>query len=319
MRSVAAVCEALGLPGPSRASAYAATDKGLMAEAFNRFSVPAPRAAVCSSEEELRRAIDAWPVPFILKPVDSSGSRGVKLLHDLSGLREAFDYSMASSRDGRVIAQEYLQGQEVSVEGFVIHGRVHVVAVTDKITTGPPHFVEMGHTQPSAVGVHMLEKIQRLVVLSVQALGLDHCAVHAEMMVTSDGPRMIEIGARLGGDFITSHLVSLSTGVDMVEALVEISLGLEPQLDRRFDRASAIRFLAALSPDIAEPRAIEELQRIPGVEAIHIESTHDQRQIRSSVDRLGHVIVGADTRQEAEANADRVLRLIRGVEQEGGS
>ena len=87
--------------------------------------------------------------PCISKPTDNSGSRGVMLIHNEKELRDAVAYSSENGRSGGVIIEEFLQGNEVSVEVMVLNGKPTVLNVTDKLTTGAPHFVEMGHSQPS--------------------------------------------------------------------------------------------------------------------------------------------------------------------------
>ena len=172
--------------------------------------------------------------PCISKPVDNAGSRGVMLIKCREELKEAVRYSFANGRRGGVIIEEYLQGSEVSVEVMALEGDIHILQVTDKLTTGAPHFVEMGHSQPSCLGKKAVDSIKDLAVRAVKSLGIYNGPAHVEIMLTEAGPRLIELGARMGGDCITTHLVPLSTGIDMVELAIRISLGEKPDIREGF-------------------------------------------------------------------------------------
>lgn len=311
VRSVAAACEALGLPGISFETAIRATDKGEMMKAFHENGVAHPWFLICESFEDLC-AFDI-EYPCIVKPTDSSGSCGVLLVNDPAEMRDAWEYSSRHSRSGRVIIEEYLQGQEVSVEILVIDGTPHVVAVTDKITTGPPHFVELGHSQPSRLREIDLQQVRRLAVEAVRALGINIGAAHVEIMLTQDGPRMIELGARLGGDFIATHLVPLSTGVDLVEAVIRQACGDHFGLDFRSSRNSIARFLWAKSGTIKEIEGIAEARSIPGVnEIILLKGVGDTiSELASSNDRIGVVIAEGRDEVSAENAYKQALERIR--------
>lgn len=312
MRGVAGVAEALGLAGPSADATRAATDKGEMAAAFERGGVPAPRFAVVTSADELAGATSGWELPYVLKPVDNAGSRGVVLVESHEDAAESFRYSQEASRSGRVIAQEYLRGREVSVEGFLLGDELHVVTITDKLTSAAPHFVEMGHSQPSSLPESDQAAIRILTGQAARALGVTDCAVHAEIMLTLDGPRMIEFGARLGGDFITTDLVPLSTGVDMVKALIDLSCGQRPDLTPTRSAASAIRFLTGSDLGGDVDAAVETARHMEGVADVHVLQGGGTSTVHSSADRAGQVIAVGDTPDEATATCESVLGLIRG-------
>ena len=149
MRSVAAVAEKFGLHAISPDVAVRATDKIEMIRCFETYKIPHPWFEVITSEKELDTLLVKHLPPFIMKPNDASGSRGVILVDDIQEVRGAFLYSKSISKSGFVLIEEYMQGPEVSVEVMTIKGQTTVLAVTDKLTTGAPFFVEMGHSQPS--------------------------------------------------------------------------------------------------------------------------------------------------------------------------
>lgn len=110
--------------------------------------------------------------PVITKPTDNSGSRGIMLVRSSEELKEAIFYSSQNGREGNVIVEEYMVGPEVSVEIMVVDGLTHIIQVTDKLTTGAPHFVEIGHSQPSRLPKDAIASIKELAQNAAQAVGI---------------------------------------------------------------------------------------------------------------------------------------------------
>ncbi|MDY4042415.1 MAG: ATP-grasp domain-containing protein [Marinifilaceae bacterium] len=301
MRSVAAATTLLGLPGISMATAIKATDKGEMIKAFKENNVESPWYFVIQDEMELRISKQFFSYPCIIKPTDNAGSRGVTLVHSEEELFTAYHYAKEHSRGGQVIVEEFLQGQEVSVEIMVVDSLVHVLAVTDKITTGAPHFVEMGHSQPSRLSSKDLLRVKDLAVRAVQAIGINCGPAHVEIMNTSRGPKMIELGARMGGDSITTHLVPLSTGIDMVKATIDIALNQEPDILPKWERGSAIVFFRGTPGIITSIHGEKEALMYNGVKCVEFTKNVGDRivDIESSVDRVGYIIAQAQNGEDA--------------------
>lgn len=315
MRTVAAVADKFNLPAISKDTAFKATDKGAMIEAFKAAGVAHPEFVIADSVEELLNGIKDFDFPIIVKPVDSSGSRGVTLCKNIKEVENAASYSKNFSRSGRIIAEEYLSGSEVSVEILVVDGETHVIAVTDKITTGAPHFVEMAHCQPSRHKESDIEKIKELAVSATKAIGIELGAAHAEIMLTKNGPKMIEIGARLGGDCITSHLVPLSCGVNMVQAVIKIALGEKPEIKALYHKGSAIKFLDAPIGKIEKIENVPKVDKEKGIVNITFTKAVSDisGEITGSGDRIGYVIGTADTADEALllcTNAAKEINIV---------
>lgn len=312
MRSIAAACEKLGLSGISFETAVKSTDKGEMIKAFEENDVEHPWYHIISSVDELNSKIEKITYPCISKPTDNSGSRGVMLIHNEHELHEAVEYSSSNGRSGSVIVEEYMQGPEVSVEIITVDGEPTVLQVTDKLTTGAPHFVEMGHSQPSRLGEQNLEKIRDLAKRAVKAVGIKNGPAHVEIILTKDGPKMVELGARMGGDCITTHLVPLSTGIDMIEATIKIACGEKPDIEPKLDKASAIRFLDAPIGTITAIDGVEEAEKIDGVKEISLTKHIGDKvgEIGSSTDRVGFVIAQADTAEQAVSICEKALEKI---------
>lgn len=174
-----------------------------------------PRFMLINREEELD-SIDI-PFPIIVKPDDGGGSKGVSFVNSKDELLKAYRYSTDNSRSKKVIAEEYVEGEEVSVEYISYKGQHHFLAITDKTTSGIPNFIELKHHQPSTKPQDICEKIRETVEKALDVMGIDNSPSHTEVRIGKNGvPTIIEIGPRMGGGYITSHLVRLSTGYDFV-------------------------------------------------------------------------------------------------------
>ena len=312
MRSIAAAATELNLPGISMDVAIKATDKGEMIKCFEEHNVEHPWYYIIKNLEELNNKIDLFEYPCIMKPTDNSGSRGVFLANNKEELIANYNYVQQASRGGTIIIEEFLQGNEVSVEVIVIEGTPYVLQVTDKITTGAPHFVEMGHNQPSNLPDYKVLQIKDLAVRAVKAIGIKNGPAHVEIMVTEKGPKMIELGARMGGDCITTHLVPLSTGIDMIKATIEIALGNKPDIAQKINKYSAIRYFKTANGIIKQINGVKEAREISGVKEIsftkEVGDTVDG--IGSSADRVGFVIVQADSLLEIDEILTKVFKTV---------
>ena len=317
MRSVAAVADELGLVGISKETAIKATDKGEMRMALRKSGVPIPAFYRVRSKEEYRSAVNKIKeagYKCIVKPADNSGSRGIDLLSDFEQetIDNAYEYSKQSSRSGDLMVEEYMEGDEVSVESLSIDGICHVIQITDKLTTGAPYFVEMGHSQPSGLSEDTKEKIRQITIAANKAIGIENGPAHTEIKITKDGPKIIELGARLGGDNITTHLTPLSTGVDMVECCINIAMGMAVNLNTRMNRGSAIRYFPLEKGKIKNIEGVEQAQKISGVVQVSIvhgvgESVNG---IKNSGDRVGFVITEGD---DAKAAVDAAMQGVAAV------
>ena len=313
MRSIARAAQVCGLPGITMDTAIKSTDKGEMIKCFEANGVEHPWYFILSGPEALADVRERITYPCITKPTDNSGSRGVMLVHNEDELRDAVAYSSENGRSGGVMVEEYMRGPEVSVEIIATGGEPHVLQVTDKLTTGAPHFVEMGHSQPSRLDPADLAKIRDLACRAVKAVGIENGPAHVEIILTPTGPKMVELGARMGGDCITTHLVPLSTGINMIEATIRIACGETPDLTPKLEKGSAIRFLDAPRGTIAAIEGADEAAAVDGVREISFTKGVGDTvgEIGSSTDRVGFVIAQADTPEKAVEVCEKAKTAIK--------
>jgi len=313
MRSVAAVAEEMGLIGVSSETAVKATNKADMRRAFEENGVASPKSCRVSNKEEFNKAVENFDKNFIIKPADNSGSRGIYLVENKLDAERAYEYSHRFSRGGEVVVEEFMSGPEVSVELLAVNGEHHVLQVTDKLTTGAPHFVEIGHSQPSRLPKTDVEAIKALAIQAAKAVGIENGPGHAEIILTKDGPKMVEIGARMGGGCITTHLVPLSTGINMTKATIQTALGETPDIESKYQRGSAIRFIIPPIGRVTKISGIQEATSLLGVETVEIQCKVGQTvgKLESGASRIGYVIAHAQTPEEAVKICEAALKRIK--------
>lgn len=266
---VAQIGQALGLPAPSPAAAQKARNKYIMKQALAHLPGLVPRHARVCSWPELEQAIQEIGFPAVLKPTGASASKGIFELHRPADLQGAFaalqDFARPAvdpifrTYGAEFILEEFLSGPEVSVEGWVFQGEVEVVGITDKQTTEPFH-LEYQHLYPSALPEAAQQEIRTKAGQIVKTLDLNNCAFHLEGKLTPNGFRLIEIAARIGGDYITSHLIPLSSGLNFYAQVLRVVTGQRPQRDAPLQVYSGARFL--LAPGEGTFRGLTGLEQV---------------------------------------------------------
>lgn len=316
VRSMAYVCEKLGLPcGISYEDSICATVKSAMRERLRIHGVPIPQYHVCRDFDEFAFAVKSFDKECVIKPSDSAASRGVELIktslnHD--ELLKHYNNTKSFSRNGIVLVEEYMRGAEVSVECFILNGEVNIIAITDKTITDLPYFVEIGHSEPSILPIDVRQQIRIVTEQAIKAIGIKNGVSHAELKITSEGVKVVEIAARLGGDYITSRLVPLSTGVDMVGNSVLQAIGEPIDITPKFEKGSAIRFIYGfdgIMDSIIVDDNIKEMKEIVEIK-FYVKAGDHIHDLHSSNDRLGHIIVQADCAREAIKIADSAINCV---------
>jgi biotin carboxylase len=307
----------LHLSGISKMMAVKATNKHLMREAFEQYGAPSPKSILTMDEE------DAWntfcndfDTNAILKPSRNSGSRGIaKVVKGISKdeFIALYQRALEESRDQQVLIEQFIEGPEFSVEVIVWQGVPHVLAITDKKTTEAPYFVELGHDQPSTFPLDVQRKLMNGAVAGIMALGLNNCACHCELKVQNDEAYLMEIGARLGGDFISTELTHLSSGIDMVAAAINVALGIEPCLKPAEPKLGVcIRYFTP------KPGRLTSIEHTELFKDFHVYDAEIYPKVgdfipvvRSSLDRSGHVIATDETVEKAIRRADDIVEHVR--------
>ena len=309
--------DALGLSRISREQAICATNKHLMRKAFEKGNAPSPKSILAQDAEDAwSRLQSEFDTDAILKPSRNSGSRGIAKVSrnmDKGDFIRAYDEALSESRDHSVLIEQFIEGPEFSIEIIVWNGKVNVLTVTDKKTTDAPHFVELGHNQPSCFSDADVETLKAAAVAGVKALGVNNCACHAEAKLMNGKAYLMEVGARLGGDFIATELTHLSTGIDMVAAAIDVALGVEPDLSPKEEpKGVCIRYFCPKPGKLVSISNTEVLNN-PHVCLWEIYPKEGDviPPVTSSLCRSGHVIVTENTPQKAIELAERLIESVK--------
>ncbi|MGV9992809.1 ATP-grasp domain-containing protein [Streptomyces sp. NPDC003374] len=306
--AAAIVNDRLGWPGNPPGALAAFKDKArLRAEVGERAGTPVAHVT-CAAKEELRPAIERIGYPCVVKPVDGTGSSGVRYL---AGPEETEHYLAALDFTTPHLVEEFLSGAEYSVEAVSTPQGHRILAITEKTTTGAPHFVETGHTLPVRLDPADEAAIHALVTGTLDAVGYRYGPSHTEVMLTKDGPRLIESHGRPGGDRI-SDLLFLALGEDVFAQTMTAVLGLEEPPPATQQRLAGIRFVT-FDRTVPMPGISTELvASLPGVAeaAITVEAGRRPPEVRQSGDRHGFVVATGATRDELETNLARAVRTL---------
>ncbi len=249
------VAEKMGLTGNGSESTLLSTNKHNMREAFEENGDPSPRSILVDSVEDFKEDIN---YPVIVKPLDRSGSRGVCKIYDHEHLSKAIEEAKEQGFIKKALVEEFAEGTEYSVECISYAGKHNLLAITYKYTTGDPNYIEIGHIEPAELNDETTARVKNTVFHALDTLKIKYGASHSEIKIDADGKiRIIEIGARMGGDFIGSTLVKHSTGIDFVRAVIQIALGEEPDLSETEDKGViAVRFICTVE-DIEEYKRVK--------------------------------------------------------------
>lgn len=284
------ISRGLGVPCNSPECEALTANKFTMRQRLREEGVSIPKYKIVHSIEEIGE-ID---LPVIMKPSDSGGSRGITLIHHHEGLEKAFERAIAFSPSHSVLIEQYIGGREFSIESISYEGKHYVLQITDKVTTGDPYFVELEHHQPADLSSHKRDEIKKLTIDMLDALKVDYGASHTEIKLDDNGlPYIIEMGARMGGGYISSDLVRLSTGYDFVKGVLEVATGSFTTPVIRNEHHSGVFFLSEETKAKVLPY-IEHRESYPEIIAADIYS--DIKPIKCNSDRAGFFIYQKEKR-----------------------
>jgi len=301
-QTVAAVADALNLPGIPFEVAERATDKIKMRQVLQEKGVPVPDFRPIWTLEDCRQAINDMPLPLVIKPCDNMGARGVRKIESIDDLVPAFREAKEASISGKLILEEFMEGVELSLDALVYENEIHITGVADRIIERAPYFVEVGHTLPSILPAGQQAQAVEVFKQAISALGIDIGAAKGDIKITSEGPKIVEIAARLSGGWMSAYTYPLATGVNLYKAAIQIALGENPtDLTPKTSLVSAERSLLPPAGKILSIRGVEEARKIKGVKEIILmkEAGDMAEEPRSNMGKVGYVITVGKTREEA--------------------
>lgn len=229
--------------------------------------------------------------PVIVKPTDRWSSKGVTRADSFEELKEAVDYAIEESLTNEAIIEDFMDGPEYSAECICQNGVCHILAITEKTTTGFPHYVETGHTEPAIIPENLQNYLFEVIKNAVKSLEIFNSAAHVEFRIIDNKEiGIIEIGARMGGDFIGTDLVRLSTGYDYVGMVIDVACNkkLEFNKGKHYDRAN-VKFIMSES-DIIEYEKIITYDKVT-IERANVKNVCFDHAVLNSSDRYGYYIL----------------------------
>ncbi len=312
---MARVAEKYHFPFYSVETAQWSTDKFQMKQRFLEGCVPCAKGRLVKSADE----VDDFDSPVIVKPRDNSGSRGVKFCRSQEELKASMDEAFEVSRLDTVLVEEFIEGQEYSVESLHYQGKSEVIQFTEKDTTAFPYNVELGHKQPANLTNEQQDNIRAVIAKIAECLKFDNCPSHTELKINERGIFVIETSPRLGGDYITSVLTPLSTGVNMEDQLLCIALGLPVNTEHCVKQASSgVCFISLPQGKIKE--IDHSIDTVPTWSGIHdfefkLSVGNKVNPITSSLNRYGHFIVSATDRTTLDQligdYSERISKMVK--------
>lgn len=291
------VAKEMGLPGNSLECNKKSTNKYEMRKAFRDSGVQTLKFKKVQSINDIEN-LDNMEYPLIVKPTDRSGSRAITKIINRNELADAINRALENSFEKGAIVEEFIEGKEYSCEGITYNGKHSFLTITKKQTTGAPNFIETGHIEPSGLSLELEQKAYTEIDKALTALEITNSATHSEFKVNDKGEiKIIEIGARMGGDCIGSDLVQISTGYDYIKMVIDVAMGIEPSFEKiTTPKIASIKFILN-QQDLQNYEKIKK--EMP--EIIYRESNFEEigaHKVTDSSTRFGFYIMKTDTINE---------------------
>ncbi|MFF7440201.1 ATP-grasp domain-containing protein [Streptomyces sp. NPDC008122] len=318
---VRAVSERLGIPTTVDVELFhRVVDKARMRRILDEHAIPSCRFVFARGRRAVLEAVEEVGLPCMVKPVDTEGSLGVSRIDTAQDIEAALRRVGPHHIERGVVVEEFLAGDEFSVEALSTGGRHRIVAVTRKFTD-PVTFVSRGHVIPAPLTTDEHAAMTAYVTRVLDAFGFHDCPSHTEVMLTEHGPRIIEMHNRIGGDAIMD-LVRLSTGVDMYDLVARQSVGEDISLllpdEIVHERSAAAWYAAPSGPPtltLLEVQGVDRARGLPHVRAVTLlrEPGSPQPTVRHNFDRSGRVLAVGDDPREALHHARDAIGMLRFV------
>lgn len=330
--TVSRVADALGLPGVDPDAAFRATHKVERQRCFHEHGVPSPRFAWAETVEKATAHAEEIGWPVVTKPVDSAGARGVRKVSGPEEMTDAMNEVRDVSERPKMLIEEFLTGTEHSLEGIVVDGEIYWTGFSDrnydKKERYAPHFLEDGDTLPTALSDEMKTRVIEASNAAVRALGIDFGPVKGDILIDEHGPKVLEMAARLSGDYFGYETVPLHNGTDIVRATMDQALDVEVDRDLlmpKYERGVALRYVWPEPGIVQAISGLEEARAMTGIHFVRWEPKWEGLAVGDEItpahsmgERVGSVLAHADTRQKAVRRAEKAANAItiRTTEQE---
>ncbi|MFC0548664.1 ATP-grasp domain-containing protein [Kutzneria chonburiensis] len=321
----ARLAERLGTPGAGLGAAELLRDKSLLRKVTRAAGVPNPLSTEAGSPAEVTAFIEEHGAPVILKPANRQGAVGTQVLHDASEVEAAWASCLQQDegifvpdreRAVRMLVEEYVAGHEYSVEMVVRDGQSLFANVTDKVLYPGDRPIELGHVLPADISLALRDKLVASTLAVLRAVAFGSGVVHCEWIVRDDDtPYLVECAGRFPGDGII-EMIERAYEDPIGERYFSVMRGLEPpEMPTVAPQAAAVRFMQVPPGEIISIDGLDAARELPGVVSFGMgPGVGDPvRELRSSWDRIGSVMVLAPTAAEAVELAEKAVDQVHVV------
>lgn len=308
------IAEEMHLPGINYQTAKTIKNKAAVRKClFEAQADDTGYAFEIDSIEQIDEILSQIEFPVMVKPCDGSGSRGASKVEKPGDFIKACEYAMNGSVTHRAIAEPFIVGKEYGVESFVDNGEIHILAVMQKDMTLPPYYAELGHAIPSGLTSEIENRVKQCVEKAIKALKINHGSVNMDLLITDSGEvHIVDIGARMGGNLIGSHIVPIGTGIDYMGNMIRAAVGDKTSWEPISQAEPVATKLLALTPGI--------VKRVPDMEKIaqehnviiehHLHVGDTINEYHTNLDGCGYVVCKRPTVDEAIRDAMRAKESI---------
>lgn len=308
------IAEELHLPGINYQSAKVIKNKALVRKRL--FEANADDTGISYEIDSVDDIADILPkikFPVMMKPVDGSGSRGASKVEKTEEFVKAAVFAMNGSITHRAVAEPFIEGKEYGVESFVDNGVIHVLGVMQKDMTEPPYYAELGHAIPSGLTPELETKVKSCVYRAIFALGVNHGSVNMDLLITNEGNvHIVDVGARMGGNLIGSHIIPMGTGIDYMGNMIRAAVGDATNWKPEWQPKPVATKLLALTPGI--------IKKLPNFDQIaaeynvqiehHLHVGDTITPYRTNLDGCGYVVAHDIDVELSIALASEVRNII---------
>jgi len=313
--TAAYVAERLGLAGHSRAQAEYATNKFKMRQRSSELGIRCPAYRLVRSAADAAAVIATQRLPVIVKPVDNCSSRAVRWIDRVSELEPAVTASLEASRGGEALVEEFLVGDEGSIEALVQDGCVTILGICDKTKSPLPDRFDLGLRYPGAYDAEVWREIESLASRIAAGFGVRNGILHIEFLVARDTRTvyLIEFAIRGCGSKVVTHLMPALTGIDVVRIVIRQALGLETPIQPTRALHGALHFLMFPRGRVVAIRGVDAAKQLPGVIDVCIERSPGDviDEVHDGRSRPGHVLIAGSDRAAVQRTFEEVCTRVR--------
>lgn len=317
---VAQVSEELGLPCYiDYETCQNVSDKIRMKRIFKKSGVPTTDY-VETNQLDLD-IISHLQYPLVVKPVDAYSSKGVRKAENVNELKEYYEEAQKIGRSGRVIVEEFFSGDEISVDAFVVNGKAHLLNVTnsEKIKD-KDRFVIFRGRYPVQASDAVMKQIEEICQKIADGFGLVNAPLLVQLLHNGDKVSVLEFCARTGGN-MKYLLIKYASGVDVIGATIDITLGQKPDLSPKFERHNiVVNDFVYCKPGLFDHfEGFEELEKEGVINEFHPVRMHGTQMcgVTSSSDRIAGMNIVADTLEEYNAKRMKINENVKVVDVNG--